>query len=72
MENFFDDLASLDGAETLKNRPQFMENLGFAPDANMADFLAAEFGQFVSANRTALLPQSHDPTHLDPAFFGAT
>ncbi|KAF1959631.1 hypothetical protein CC80DRAFT_306734 [Byssothecium circinans] len=71
-ENFFDDLASLDGVEKLDNQPQFMENLGFAPDANMADFLAAEFGQFIP-NSSNFLPQNQDdPTHLDPAFFGAT
>ncbi|KAF1999583.1 hypothetical protein P154DRAFT_467275, partial [Amniculicola lignicola CBS 123094] len=40
IENFFDELASLDGAERVENQPQFMQNLGFAPDANIADFLA--------------------------------
>ncbi|KAF2644707.1 hypothetical protein P280DRAFT_443652 [Massarina eburnea CBS 473.64] len=73
LENFFDELASLDGAEKLHSQPQFMENLGFAPDANMADFLAAEFGQFIPASSSTFLPQNHDdPTHLDPAFFGTT
>ncbi|KAF2687187.1 hypothetical protein K458DRAFT_361723 [Lentithecium fluviatile CBS 122367] len=73
LEMFFDELASLDGAEKLDNQPQFMKNLGFAPDANMSDFLAAEFGQFLPANPGAFMPQnSDDPTQLDPAFFGAT
>lgn len=69
LETFFDELASLDGAEMVDNQPQFMQNLGFAPDANMADFLALELGQFIPANSSTLLPPSNDPTHLDPAFF---
>lgn len=72
LENFFDELASLDGTERLSNQPQFMQNLGFAPDANMADFLAAEFGQFMPGTSNTFLPQHDDYTHLDPAFFGAT
>lgn len=69
LETFFDELASLDGAEMVDNQPQFMQNLGFAPDANMADFLALELGQFIPANPGTFLPHSNDPTHLDPAFF---
>ncbi|KAF1978595.1 hypothetical protein BU23DRAFT_564171 [Bimuria novae-zelandiae CBS 107.79] len=69
LETFFDELASLDGAEMVDNQPQFMQNLGFAPDANMADFLASEFGQYIPANSSTFMPQSADPTHLDPAFF---
>ena len=69
VETFFDELASLDGAEMVDNQPQFMQNLGFAPDANMADFLALELGQYIPANSSTLLPPSNDPTHLDPAFF---
>ncbi|PVH99101.1 hypothetical protein DM02DRAFT_529709 [Periconia macrospinosa] len=72
LENFFDELASLDGTEKIDNQPQFMQNLGFAPDANMADFLATEFGQFIPGNSSTFLPQHDDYTHLDPAFFGAT
>lgn len=71
LETFFDELASLDGAERVDNQPQFMQNLGFAPDANMADFLNVELSQYIPANSTTFLPQS-DPTHLDPTFFGAT
>lgn len=73
LESFFDELASLDGAEKVDNQPQFMQNLGFAPDANMADFLAAELSQFIPANSTAFMPHNNnDPTQLDPAFFGAS
>jgi hypothetical protein len=43
LETFFDELASLDGTEKMDNQPQFMQNLGFAPDASMADFLARDF-----------------------------
>lgn len=69
LETFFDELASLDGAEMVDNQPQFMQNLGFAPDANMADFLALGLGQYVPANSSTLLPSNNDSTHLDPVFF---
>ncbi|CAI6340080.1 unnamed protein product [Periconia digitata] len=72
LENYFDELASLDGTERLDSQPQFMQNLGFAPDANMADFLSAEFGQFLPGVSSTFLPQHDDYTHLDPAFFGAS
>lgn len=44
-ESFFDDLAYLDGAENLENQPKFMQNLGFAPDANIMDLLTTEYNQ---------------------------
>ncbi|KAF2445216.1 hypothetical protein P171DRAFT_359556 [Karstenula rhodostoma CBS 690.94] len=72
LETFFDELASLDGAEMVDNQPQFMQNLGFAPDANMADFLALELGQYIPANSSTFMSQSHDSTHLDPVFFDGT
>ncbi|OCL08934.1 hypothetical protein AOQ84DRAFT_354247 [Glonium stellatum] len=46
LEAFFDELASLDGAERLDNQPQFMQNLGFAPDADLTDLLTSEYGPF--------------------------
>lgn len=46
LESFFDELASLDGVGGLENQPQFMQNLGFAPDADIAELLASDFGQF--------------------------
>jgi hypothetical protein len=71
IESFFDELASLDGAERVETQPQFMQNLGFAPDANMAELFTADFGQL-----NQLLPpfrQDHnDPTPLDQTnFFSA-
>jgi hypothetical protein len=45
METLFDELASLDGAERVKSQPQFMQNLGFAPDARIADLMVTDFGQ---------------------------
>jgi hypothetical protein len=72
LETFFDELASLDGAEMVDNQPQFMQNLGFAPDADMADFLALELGQYIPADSGAFMPPSNDPTHLDPVFFDGT
>jgi hypothetical protein len=45
LDALFDDLTSLDGAERLDTQPQFMQNLGFAPNANLADLLTSDFGQ---------------------------
>ena len=45
VENYFDELASLDGAERAESQPQFMQNLGFAPDARISDLLTSDFEQ---------------------------
>ncbi|KAH7391073.1 hypothetical protein DE146DRAFT_724413 [Phaeosphaeria sp. MPI-PUGE-AT-0046c] len=47
LESFFDELASLHGAKKLQNQPQFMQNLGFAPEVSMADLLATQSGHFM-------------------------
>jgi hypothetical protein len=54
LESFFDELASLDTTNNMGNQPQFMQNLGFAPDANMADL----FSEYIPLQSTAFL--SHD------------
>tara|TARA_R110002003_G_scaffold121_5_gene10682 strand:- start:7487 stop:9007 length:1521 start_codon:yes stop_codon:yes gene_type:complete len=54
LESFFDELASLDNTNNMGNQPQFMQNLGFAPDANMADL----FSEYIPLQSTAFL--SHD------------
>lgn len=46
LDALFDELAALDGAERLESQPQFMQNLGFAPDADLADVLSPDFVQF--------------------------
>jgi hypothetical protein len=56
LESFFDELASLHGAKKIQNQPQFMQNLGFAPEVSMADLLATQSGQYFS---------------LDPSTYGA-
>ena len=62
LESFFDDLASLDTTNKLENQPQFMQNLGFAPDANMADL----FSEFIPMQSSAFIGQdSADLGHLD-------
>ncbi|KAJ4382076.1 hypothetical protein N0V86_002404 [Didymella sp. IMI 355093] len=62
LESFFDDLASLDSTNKLENQPQFMQNLGFAPDANMADL----FSEFIPMQSSAFVGQeSTDLGHLD-------
>ncbi|KAH7079901.1 hypothetical protein BKA63DRAFT_463801 [Paraphoma chrysanthemicola] len=50
LESFFDELASLHGAKKLQNQPQFMQNLGFAPEVSMADLLATQSGQYMPMN----------------------
>jgi hypothetical protein len=44
LDALFDDLTSLDGAERLDTQPQFMQNLGFGPNANLADLLTSDYG----------------------------
>lgn len=46
LDALFDELASLDGADRQDNQPQFMQNLGFAPNIDLNDFLASDYGQF--------------------------
>jgi hypothetical protein len=55
LESFFDELASLHGARRLENQPQFMQNLGFAPEASMDELMATQSGQYMS---------------MDPSTFG--
>jgi hypothetical protein len=45
LERFFDDMASLDGTGRVERQPQFLQNLGFPPDASMSDLLTSEFGK---------------------------
>ncbi|KAI1566131.1 quinic acid utilization activator [Pyrenophora tritici-repentis] len=40
LESFFDELASLDRVTRPDNQPQFMQNLGFGPEASMADLFS--------------------------------
>lgn len=73
LEMFFDELASLDGAEKVDNQPQFMQNLGFAPDANMADFFAVEFSQILPQVPPSFMPEdTDDRPRLHPEYFGTT
>ncbi|KAF7126228.1 hypothetical protein CNMCM5793_002723 [Aspergillus hiratsukae] len=37
LDALFDELASLDGTEKGDNQPEFMQNLGFAPDAGLSE-----------------------------------
>jgi hypothetical protein len=53
LESFFDELASLHGAKKLQNQPQFMQNLGFAPEVSMADLLATQSGQYTAMDPSA-------------------
>jgi len=43
IDALFDDL---DGPERSSTQPQFMQNLGFAPGADLTDILAGDYGQF--------------------------
>jgi hypothetical protein len=63
LESFFDELASLDTANNLENQPQFMQNLGFAPDANMADL----FSEYIPIS-TAFM-ENDEPVNLDHCGF---
>lgn len=54
LESFFDELATLDSANNMDNQPLFMQNLGFAADANMADL----FSEYIPVSTTFM---SQDP-----------
>lgn len=73
MESFFDELASLDGAEGLETHPQFMQNLGFAPDANIADLFAADFSHQYNPLISPYIQQSNvNTTELPSHYFDQT
>ena len=66
LDALFDDL---DGPERANAQPQFMQNLGFAPGADLTDILASDYGQFdplltayMSGNALAL--QTGDPSRI--------
>ncbi|KAH7380104.1 hypothetical protein BKA66DRAFT_571181 [Pyrenochaeta sp. MPI-SDFR-AT-0127] len=62
LESFFDELASLDSGTRMDNQPQFMQNLGFAPDANMADL----FSEYIPLQSSAFLTQEDNvPVNFD-------
>ncbi|KAK4997298.1 hypothetical protein LTR66_003273 [Elasticomyces elasticus] len=46
LDAIFEDLAALDGANRYDNQPQFMQNLGFAPDLDLSAFFGADYQQF--------------------------
>jgi hypothetical protein len=70
LESFFDDLASLDTVNNPDNQPQFLQNLGFAPDASMADL----FSDYLPMQSSAFLSQQNtDAVNLDHyGFFEGT
>jgi len=45
LDALFDEMAPLDVAERSDAQPQFMQNLGFVPDANPIDVFALDYGQ---------------------------
>jgi hypothetical protein len=70
LEGFFDELASLDTANNSDNQPQFLQNLGFAPDASMAEL----FSDYLPMQSSAFLSQQNpDAVNLDHyGFFEGT
>ncbi|KAK8214464.1 fungal-specific transcription factor domain-containing protein [Phyllosticta capitalensis] len=43
LDALFDELATLEGPERLDRQPQFMQNLGFAPDMSLSDVLTPDY-----------------------------
>ncbi|KAL4894077.1 fungal-specific transcription factor domain-containing protein [Aspergillus ambiguus] len=58
LDALFDELASLDGTEKADNQPEFMQNLGFVPDAGIPELYsyASQVEPFLLA-QTQQLPQ---------------
>jgi hypothetical protein len=66
LEIFFDELASLDTVNSSDNQPQFLQNLGFAPDASMAEL----FSDYIPMQSSTFLSQQHsDTVNLDSFVF---
>lgn len=62
LESFFDELASLDSTTRSNSQPQFMQNLGFGPEASMADL----FSEYTPMQSSNFIPREDTtPTHLD-------
>lgn len=62
LESFFDELASLDSTTRSNSQPQFMQNLGFGPEASMADL----FSEYTPMQSSNFIPhEDTTPTHLD-------
>ncbi|KAH9877285.1 hypothetical protein IAQ61_002649 [Plenodomus lingam] len=57
LEYFFDELASLDSTTRIDTQPQFMQNLGFAPNSSMADL----FSEYIPTQSTAFVAQEDLP-----------
>jgi hypothetical protein len=63
LESFFDELASLDTASNLDTQPKFMQNLGFAPDASIADLFSEYIPIQSSAFASQVAPDAVDLDH---------
>lgn len=61
LESFFDELASLDTVNNSDNQPQFMQNLGFAPGANMADL----FSEYIPISTAFMSQENNGGVNLD-------
>jgi hypothetical protein len=62
LESFFDELASLDSATRSDTQPQFMQNLGFGPEASMADL----FSEYIPMQSSTFVPRDDSaPSNLD-------
>jgi hypothetical protein len=44
LDALFDHFTAIDGTDQSALNPQFMQNLGFAPNANLADLMASDYG----------------------------
>jgi hypothetical protein len=58
LESFFDELASLDSTTRSNTQPQFMQNLGFGPEASMADL----FSEYIPMQSSAFIPRDDSAT----------
>ncbi|KAE8145780.1 fungal-specific transcription factor domain-containing protein [Aspergillus avenaceus] len=73
LDALFDELASLDGTEQADNQPEFMQNLGFVPDAGIPElysyssqvepFLLAQAQQMPASDHQGVLRRESQPVH---------
>ncbi|PLB43737.1 hypothetical protein P170DRAFT_418031 [Aspergillus steynii IBT 23096] len=66
LDALFDELASLDGTEKTDNLPEFMQNLGFVPDAGVPELYSYsnQVEPFLLAQNQPQMPGSETTGHL--------
>lgn len=66
LDAVFDELATLERSESLDRHPQFMENLGFAPDMSLSDVLTPDYSS-LDSGYGSLMGRGKHSGNLEPS-----